>query len=227
MLRKIILFTVASLPVAANAEITESQNYAEFGFGIITPSDASTEALTGSSGGVTFNNLRANIEYEDATIWSLEYGRQLDTRLGLRVGVNYSSFKLKLKRLYGSGSYTYSGTTYNVTTNYNRSEISGSGVTFDNNVKILSFNMYKDFNQENSDFQPFLGFGLGQADIENAKDKEMAYSLILGVNYELSDKTYIGGRFQNTSISGPTDSLGVKYEDAGAQTWMVTIGTRF
>jgi len=227
MTRIISLLWISLLPVVAMAETTSRESYAEFGLGLLVPSDASTEPLTGSSGGVTFNNLRANIEYDNATIWSIEYGRYIDSEIGLRAGVNYSSFKLKLKRLYGSGSYTYSGTTYNVTTNIDRSEIAGSGVTFDNNVKILSFNLYKDFNTENSNTKPYIGFGLGQADVENAKDKELAYSLILGVNYEISDKTYIGGRFQNTTISGPTDSLGVKYEDADAQTWMVTVGTRF
>ena len=227
MFRKPILLLTALYPALVIGDTDPRNSYAEVGFGVIMPSDASTEALTGSSGGVTFNNLRSNIEYDSATIWSLEYGRYLDKSVGLRMGVNYSSFKLKLKRLYGSGSYTYGGTTYNVSTSYNRSEITGSGVTFDNNVKILSLNIYKDFDRSSSDVTPFLGFGLGQADIENAKDNEMAYSFILGVNYDFSDKTYVSGRFQSTVISGPTDSVGLKYEDGDAQTLMVSVGTRF
>ncbi len=38
---------------------------------------------------------------------------------------------------------------------------------------------------------PFVGFGLGQADIDNATDDETIISLTAGARYNLNDKAYV------------------------------------
>ena len=228
LLRKILVLAMVIASPLALAQDLKKDSYAEFGIGLETISDASTKPLTGtsSSGAVTYNNLRANLEFDNAMRWSLEYGRYIDRGLGLRAGVSYSSFKAKLKRVYGTGSYSYNGNTYNISNSYDRSELDNAA-SFDITAKILSANLYKDFDQAESDFTPYIGLGLGLADIQNVKDKEMAFSLIVGFNYDLFDSTYIGGKFLSNKISGPTSSEGLKYEDLDSQTWSLQIGRRF
>jgi len=78
-----------------------------------------------------------------------------------------------------------------------------------------------------ADFTPYFGLDLGLADIQNVKDKEMAFSLIVGFNYDLFDSNYIGGKFLSNKIFGSTSSEGLKYEDLDSQTWSLQIGRRF
>lgn len=223
----VFLFIFLATPLAF-AQDLKKDNYIEVGFGLLIPSDVSTEPYSGTSpsGDITYNNLSANIEYDHPIAWSFEYGRFIDKDLSLRAGLNYTLSKAKLKRIYGAGSYTYNGTTYNVNNSLNRSEVNNS-TSFDNNFKILSANLYKDFNQLDSNFTPYIGLGVGLADIEDTKDKEIVSNLIIGFNYDLYDKTYIGGKFLYNTVSGPTNNDGLKYEDIDFQTWLLHIGRRF
>ena len=223
----LFLFIFLATPLAF-AQDFKKINYIEVGLGFLIPSDVSTEPYSGTSpsGDITYNNLRANIEYDHPIAWSFEYGRYFNKDLNLRAGLNYTLSKAKLKRIYGTGSYTYNGITYNISDSLDRSE-ANNAESFDNNFKILSANLYKDFNQLNLNFTPFIGLGIGLADIEDTKDKEMVSSLIVGFNYDLYDATYIGGKFLYNTVSGPTNNDGLKYEDIDFQTWLIQIGRRF
>ena len=228
MTRFLLFFLIFFSSPLALAQDLKKDNYAEIGLGLVIISDPSTEPLTGTSpnGDITYNNLRLNLESENATAWSLEYGRHIDRSFGLRAGVNYSSFKGKLKRLYGTGSYTYNGTTYNVSNSYNRSEVTNAA-SFDTSIKILSANLYKDFDQADSNFTPYIGLGLGRADLNNTSGKENVSILTVGFKYDIYDSTYIGGKFLYNTVSGPTNNDGLKYEDIDFQTWLIQIGRRF
>ena len=206
----------------------KKNNYAEIGLGLVIISDPSTEPLTGRSlnGDITYNNLRLNLESENATAWFLEYGLHINRSFGFRAGVNYSSFKGKLKRLYGTGSYTYNGTTYNVSNNYNRSEVTNAA-SFDIRFTVLSANLYKNFDQTDSNFTPYIGLGFGQADLNNTGGKENVSSFTVGFKYDIYDSTYIGGKFLYNKVSGPTNNDGLKYEDIDLKTWSLQIGRRF
>ena len=206
----LFLFIFLATPLAF-AQDLKKDNYVEIGFGFVIPSDVSTEPYSGTSpsGDITYNNLRANIEYDNPIGWSFEYGRYIDKDLSLRAGLNYSLSKAKLKRIYGTGSYTYNGTTYNVSNSLNRSEVNNS-TSFDNNFKILSANLYKDFNQLDSNFIPYIGLGVGLADIEDTKDKEMVSKR--ESYFRSADETF-GGKFIYNTVSGPTNNDGLKYED--------------
>ena len=228
MTRFLLFFLIYFSSPLALAQDMKKDNYVEIGLGLVIISDPSTEPLTGTSpnGDITYNNLRLNLESENATAWSFEYGRHIDRNFGLRTGVNYSSFKGKIKRIYGTGSYTYNGTTYNVSNSLNRSEVPNAA-SYDTSINILSANLYKDFDQADSNFTPYIGLGLGQADINNTSGKENVSSLTVGFNYDIYDSTYIGGKFLYNKVSGPTNNDGLKYEDINLKTWSLQIGRRF
>ena len=136
MTRFLLFFLIFFTSPLAFAQDLKKDNYIEIGFGFLVPSDVSTEPFTGTSpsGDITYNNLRGNIEYDNPIAWSFEYGRYFNKDLNLRAGLNYTLSKAKLKRIYGTGSYTYNGITYNISDSLDRYE-ANNAESFDNNFK--------------------------------------------------------------------------------------------
>ena len=71
------------------------------------------------------------------------------------------------------------------------------------------------------------GAGIGFADIENAKDMELAMSLTAGINVDISEDVYRGISGSLTSIQGPTDELGIEFDDMTVTSGRIVIGKRF
>ena len=66
------------------------------------------------------------------------------------------------------------------------------------------------------------------ATLSNAKDNELAAAFTVGANYKLSDNhTYVGMKYINYSIKGPTDTLGIIYDDISASSISLTLGYQF
>jgi opacity protein-like surface antigen len=99
-------------------------------------------------------------------------------------------------------------------------------------IKKYMFNAYYDFDITET-FKPFIGVGLGMADIEDMDDKEFAYSGHIGAKYYLSKDAYLGGKFTYTSINGPkltstADSSVVwHYNDIDIYNFSATLGFEF
>jgi opacity protein-like surface antigen len=87
-------------------------------------------------------------------------------------------------------------------------------------------NAYYDFKND-SKFTPFVGFGLGVADIKNAKDNEFTYSLNAGAKYNIDKNVYVGAKAAYTNINGPADQLGLKYQNIEIYTANVALGYEF
>jgi len=68
---------------------------------------------------------------------------------------------------------------------------------------------------------------LGQVDIQNAKDKELSKSLYLGGRHSVNDQMYVGVKGAYTMIDGPSDSLGISYEDITQKTVSLIVGYNF
>ncbi len=86
---------------------------------------------------------------------------------------------------------------------------------------------YYDFNSFSNGLTPFVGFGLGQADIDNATDDETIISLTAGARYNLNDKAYVGAKISYMEINGPDDELGIQYEDIELTSFEIVVGTSF
>ena len=73
------------------------------------------------------------------------------------------------------------------------------------NIKLYMVNTYYDFTNS-TPFTPYVGFGLGMADINATKDKEFAYSAIAGAKYNFNPNFYLGMKGSFTRVNAPTST---------------------
>jgi opacity protein-like surface antigen len=115
-----------------------------------------------------------------------------------------------------NGTYTADITRY----------IRDAGISLDNRVNLYMANAYYDFKNESS-FTPFLGVGMGMADVQNAKDNEFAYQGVIGGKFDIDKNMYLGLKGLYTKVNGITDELGIKYKDMDAYSGQVLLGVNF
>lgn len=214
--------------VAANAApATQATTmYLEGNLGGAYIKDVDTNTYSGVSNGVTFTNLRGTLDYNEPTYGGIEFGFRNVADPSIRIGFSANTLKAKFQSATISGSISDGTTTYTGPVSVSNADLVGIGVDFDNRINLYSFNAYYDFST-NTVWTPFLGIGLGWADIENAKDNEFMYSLHAGITYDINPRVYVGARLGWYHIEGPTDRLGVSFENLKATTFGFTLGYRF
>ena len=99
-------------------------------------------------------------------------------------------------------------------------------INLDNSAKVYMLNAYYDF-KNSSQFTPFVGTGIGMADIQNAKDNELALSASLGGKYNFDKNIYLGLKGAFTRVNGPTDKIGIEYEDIDLWSAHALLGYEF
>ena len=162
-------------------------------------------------------------EYDTDIGLGFEVGAKNVSNSNLRIGLSYSETKIELTKL------TVSGTVDGVagSASYTPAQVSAAvGASFDNDVKSYSLNAYYDL-ETNGTFTPYVGVGLGQVDIENANDKELSKSLYLGGRHSIDDKMYVGVKGAYTMIDGPSDKLGLTYDDITQKSLSLIVGYNF
>ena len=125
-----------------------------------------------------------------------------------------------------NGVITNGSTTYTGPVTVTAANLASVGANFDNRVNLYMLNAYYDF-KTSTDFTPFVGFGIGLADIKNAKDTEFAYSVNAGAKYNIDKNVYVGAKGAYTRVNGPTDQLGIKFQDIAVYSANVSIGYEF
>jgi opacity protein-like surface antigen len=188
--------------------------------------DLDTKNTTVTSGGVTITNLKGKLEYDSDIGYGIEVGVREFLNKNIRLGLSYQENKIELKKATGSGTSVFGGNTANFALSPTLQQIRDAGLNFDNEVKTYSLNAYYDFDNVNG-LIPFIGAGLGQADIQNAKDKELSKSLYLGARYFVDKNMYVGGKGTYTMIDGPEDKLGIKYDDITSYALTLSVGYQF
>jgi opacity protein-like surface antigen len=219
----LFLFLVATVSTTSVAD--EKKGYFEFGIGKSSV-DVSTKTYSGSAGGVTYTNAKADFDYKDPTTYGFEIGISNFLSTPLRIGFAVATLDLELEKATGTGTIATGSGTVTLSGSATAADFRGIGVSFDNDVKIYMVNGYYDFASEGK-IRPFIGAGVGLADVQNAKDREFTLGLHAGINYDLGNNMYVGGRFSNYQINGITDKLGVQYEDTSVNYYGITIGVRF
>ena len=162
-------------------------------------------------------------EYDTDIGLGFEVGAKNVSNSNLRIGLSYSETKIELTKL------TVSGTVDGVagSASYTPAQVSAAvGASFDNDVKSYSLNAYYDL-ETNGTFTPYVGVGLGQVDIENANDKELSKSLYLGGRHSVNDQMYVGIKGAYTMIDGPSDKLGLTYDDITQKSLSLIVGYNF
>jgi opacity protein-like surface antigen len=217
---------VMALGVSGNAHAAEFYIEGQLGATVIENVDTATYSDT--AGGVTYSNVSASIDFDTAYTGAAEIGVGGFGVDNLRLGLSVKHLKAKLNAITISGTATDGTTTLTGPASFSRADLDtiGAGSVFDNTVRIFSVTGYYDFKNDSA-FTPYLGAGIGLADIENAKDKEFALNLSAGVNYAITEKIYLGVRADYHRIEGPTDKIGVNYDTIQAYSAMASVGYRF
>ena len=188
--------------------------------------DVDTKTFSGTVGGLTFSDLKASNEYDSDIGLGFEVGAKNVSNSNLRIGLSYNESKIEFKKTTGSGTVTDGTTTVDFAISATKAELASIGLSFDNDVKSYSLNAYYDL-ETNGTFTPYVGVGLGQVDIENANDKELSKSLYLGGRHSIDDKMYVGIKGAYTMIDGPSDKIGLTYDDITQKSLSVIVGYNF
>jgi opacity protein-like surface antigen len=145
----------------------------------------------------------------------------------MRLGLSAKKFKAKFNAMELNGSLTDGTTTVTGPVTAKRSEFGSIANSLDNKVQVYYLTGYYDFPTDNK-LTPYVGVGVGLADIQNAKDKEFALGLSAGANYDVTEKIYLGMRLDYSRIAaGVTDKIGITYEAMQSVSALATIGFRF
>jgi opacity protein-like surface antigen len=184
--------------------------------------DVDTNTYTDTVAGSAIVGKLTN-KYDTDTGYGFEVGAiGLFDNQNLRLGISYGKTKIKLKSTIASGTVDGAAGSLSITP----AQWAAVGVNFDNDIKSYSLNGYYDFAKTNK-LTPFIGLGVGQVDIQNAKDKELSTSLYLGARYSVNDNVYVGGKVNYTMINGPEDKLGIQYEDITQYGLTMNVGYTF
>jgi opacity protein-like surface antigen len=215
----ILLFTFSLLGLQT---VNSEEFYIEGQVNYHQVDDVDTTSYSGTINGQVVVGKLTN-EYDSDIGLGFEVGAKNVSNSNLRIGLSYSETKIELTKL------TLSGTVDGVagSESYTPAQVSAAvGASFDNDVKSYSLNAYYDL-ETNGTFTPYVGVGLGQVDIENANDKELSKSLYLGGRHSIDDKMYVGIKGAYTMIDGPSDKLGLTYDDITQKSLSLIVGYNF
>ena len=214
----ILLFTFSLLSLQS---VKSQEFYIEGQVNINQVDDVDTTTITDTVAGSDIVGKLTN-EYDSDIGLGFEVGAKNVSNSNLRIGLSYSKTKIELKKTTASGTVDGAAGSLSITP----SDWSAVGVSFDNDVKSYSLNVYYDL-ETNGTFTPYVGVGLGQVDIQNANDKELSKSLYLGGRHSVNDQMYVGVKGTYTMIDGPTDKLGLSYEDITQKSVSLIVGYNF
>jgi opacity protein-like surface antigen len=225
-MKKLLLASAVLAALSASVTAQAATPYVEGQLGIANATNTSTKSYSGTSGNVTATNLSATLDFDSSATYGFEFGYKDVIVPNLRLGASFNTMKFDLASAQINGQLTAGGQTYTGPVNLSRSQVNGSGLNFDNRVNLYMLNAYYDFKSD-SQFTPFLGLGLGVADIKNAKDGEFAVSLSAGAKYNVDKNVYVSGKAAYTHVNGPTDLLGIKYDALEVYSANAAIGYEF
>ena len=184
-----------------------------------------TNTYSGTSSGITFSNLKGDLDYDEDYALGFELGMRINNNV--RLGISYTDLDLSFEGATVSGSATDGTTTINASARVTVADVNALGLSWDNDAEIIMLNAYYDFAGIHAVYTPFVGLGIGQADISNANDDETAMSFAAGVNMDINNNMYTGIKLMYTQIDGPTDGLGISYDDIDVTSLHVMIGYKF
>ena len=206
-----ILFFGVLFPSVTLAEGGDIKPYIEGHISQVFIDDVDGTTSVSASG---FNLAIAGVfEYENATALGTEIGLKGIGHPNIRLGISYQQFDAELKAIDISAALSFNGTVLTTAAGrVTKEELEAAGAEFGDDAKAYSLNAYYDLDQLGV-FKPYLGLGIGFADIENTEDDELMISGYFGINYLLTKNIYMGLRGAVRRIDGPTDLAGIDYDD--------------
>jgi opacity protein-like surface antigen len=211
---KKILLASALVALTTTAFAADLKPYVEGQLGYANLNNVDTKTLSITSG--TFRaSGKMGFEYDSDATYGAEIGLRDVLIPNLRIGASYSRAEFDMNKANLSVSASVNGGSTTLTGSATRSQLGSYADTFDAKINLYMLNAYYDF-KNSSPFTPFVGAGIGFADVKNTKDNEFAYSFSAGAKYNFTQNVYLGAKGTYLRVNGPTvqvDSVNVGLED--------------
>jgi opacity protein-like surface antigen len=224
-MKRFLIPVIGVLALLTTNPVIAKEFYIEGSIGHYDVDDVDTTRASGTESGITFTNFGGSLEYDADTTLGFEIGVKFNEKV--RIGFSYVDASLDFEGANVTGSATDGTTTINVNARVTPANASALGLTFSNDAELMMIKAYYDFNTFSNGLTPFVGIGIGQADIDNATDDETIIALTAGARYNLNDKAYVGAKVSYMEIDGPDDGLGIQYEDIELTSFEVVVGISF
>ena len=221
-MRKILLLLAL---ISSSALAADLKLYIEGQLGRSSLKDADIKPFSGAIGDVTITQATAKIEYDHSVSGGFEIGANNVGIENLRIGASYNRMKFDMDKVTGSISGTSVGGSLDLTGDITEA-VKSLNVALDNSVNLYMANAYYDIKNASA-FTPFVGLGMGMANIQNAKDNEFAWSASVGGKYNIDKNMYLGLKGSYTSVNGITDKIGLEYKDMDAYSAHALLGYQF
>ena len=229
---KKLLIAAVVVTISSGALAADLKPYIEGQLGYANLNDVDTKTLNVS--GTNFTAAaKLNMKYDSDATYGGEIGLSDFLMPNFRIGASYSrsEFDFKNATLSASGTATINGTSYSGsgTGTVTRADMGSLADQVDAKLNLYMLNAYYDF-KNSSQFTPFVGVGVGLADIKNTKDNEFAYSASAGGKYNINNNLYLGAKGSYVRVNGPTvtvDSVDVALEDVDLWKAEALLGYQF
>lgn len=225
---KKLFIAAAVAAISSGALAADLKPYIEGQLGWSNLDDVKTKTYSASfDGGTASGNIKT--EYDSSISGGIELGIKNVAIENLRLGASYQTMKFDMEKVTGTATFAGTGQNYINNGTYTgdiTTDIRSAGISLDNRVNLYMVNAYYDI-KNSSAFTPFVGFGIGMADVKNAKDNEFAWSASVGGKYNITPNVYLGLKASYVGVNGITDKLGIKYEDHDAYSGQALLGYEF
>jgi opacity protein-like surface antigen len=221
-MRKILILLAL---ISSSAFAADLKPYIEGQLGWSNLNDVDTKATNLPISDAATASATAKIKYDNSVSGGFEIGANHVGIENLRIGVSFNRMKFDMEKVTGSLALSTSSASLETTGDITEA-VRSLGVDLDNSVKLYMANAYYDIKNASA-FTPFIGFGVGMADIKNAKDNEFAWSASVGGKYNIDKNMYLGLKGSYTSVNGITDKIGLEYKDMDAYSAHALLGYQF
>ena len=221
-MRKILILLAL---ISSSAFAADLKPYIEGQLGWSNLNDVDTKATNLPISDAVTASATAKIKYDNSVSGGFEIGANHVGIENLRIGVSFNRMKFDMEKVTGSLALSTSSASLETTGDITEA-VRSLGVDLDNSVKLYMANAYYDIKNASA-FTPFIGLGVGMADIKNAKDNEFAWSASVGGKYNIDKNMYLGLKGSYTSVNGITDKIGLEYKDMDAYSAHALLGYQF
>lgn len=199
---KKLLLAAAVAAISSGAFAADLKPYIEGQLGYANLNDVDSKTISDSVGNVRVSG-KLKLNYDSDATYGFEIGAKDVGIENLRIGASYSraEFDFKSAGLTATISTDGGGTT--ISGSASRSQLGSYASSLDAKLNLYMLNAYYDF-KNSSLFTPFVGAGIGFADIKNTKDNEFAFSLSAGGRYNINNNLYLGAKGSYVRVNGPT-----------------------
>ena len=226
-MKKILIAALVAV-VSSGALAADLKPYVEGQLGYANLNDVDTKTVSDSIGNVRLSG-KLNNKYDSDATYGFEIGVKGVGIENLRIGASYSRAEFDFKSAGVTGTISTDAGSTPISEKVSRSQLGSYASTLDAKINLYMLNAYYDF-KYSSALTPFVGAGIGLADIKNTKDNEFAYSLSAGAKYNINNNLYLGAKGSYVRVNGPTiqvDGGDYGLEDVDLRKAEVLLGYQF